>query len=311
MIRWLAMLTIAALLFGGLYFVDAHLRGEKLSDAPVEQVSTEMARQRIFAAGFLAGEHDEVVLKFEIPGRLRRVLVSTGSRVKAGQLVAELDPSAWELQLAEAQARLALARAQRELLLSGNHATTAAWRGVSPGAQSAPPAPQRIPVSLEEVQVADAQVKIAETALNYQRLLIDRTRLVAPCDGDMVHLEASPGDLVGPADLPERIVLAPHGDVVVRAYVEELDALDVRVGQRAIVVAPARRDREFAGTVTTCAPELRPKSIRHNLPGERLDVRVREVTITLDEPSRLPHGLPVEVFITPREKNPAPSEDAR
>lgn len=309
--RGFAILTIAALLFGAIYFIDGYGRSAPTSDAPVEQPNEPMAGQRIFAAGFLAGEHDEIVLKFEIPGRIRRVLVATGSRVKAGQVLADIDPAAWELQLAEAQARLALARAQRELLLSGNQATSAAWRGVSSGAQPAAPAPQRVPVSTEEVNVADAQVKIAETAVNYQRLLIDRTRLIAPCEGDIVHLEASPGDLVGPADMEERIVLAPSGGTVVRAYVEELDALDVQVGHRAIVIAPARRDRELAGTVSACAPELRPKSLRHNLPGERLDVRVREVTITLDELNHLPHGLPVEVFITMRERSTSLSEDAR
>ncbi len=309
--RGFAMLTIAALLFGAIYFVDGYVRSVPSSDASVERFNEPAAGQRIFAAGFLAGEHDEIVLKFEIPGRLRRVLVATGSRVQAGQVLADLDPSAWELQLAEAQARLALARAQRELLLSGSHAATANWRGVSSSAPPATPAPQRVPVSTEEVNVADAQVKIAETAVNYQRLLIDRTRLIAPCEGDIVHLEASPGDLVGPADLQDRVILAPRGGTVVRAYVEELDALDVQVGHRAIVVAPARRDHEFAGTVSACAPELRPKSLRHNLPGERLDVRVREVTITLDEPSQLPRGLPVEVFITTRERSTSLSEDAR
>lgn len=299
MMRWILMLAIAALLFAALYFLDGRQRGAP-SAVAASDPRAQAGETRIFAAGFLSGEADEIALKFELPGRIRRVLVAAGTRVKAGQPLAEIDSAAWDLQLEEAQGRLALARAQRELLLSGQ--TAAPWRGATTN-----PAPPAIPrqstsPSKEEVNVADAQVRIAEAAVNYQKLLVERTRLIAPCDGEIVHWELSAGDLVGPTDVVDRVVLAPRGRAVVRAYVEELDALDVQVGQQAIVIAPARREQQFAGTVASCAAEVRPKSLRHYLPGERLDVRVREVTILLNEPIPLLRGLPVEVFILPPER---------
>jgi hypothetical protein len=64
-------------------------------------------------------------------------------------------------------------------------------------------------------------------------------------------------------------------------------------------MAAGQPHREYSGAVRTCSPSVRPKSHRHLKPIERLDVRVREVVIELDDARDLPIGLPVEVFIDP------------
>lgn len=291
--RWLTMFAIAAAMFAFAYFLDGQLRiaPPKSAEGNAPAPTT---TQQIFAAGVVAGEFDEIALKFELPGRVRRVLVVAGTQVKAGQVLAELDSAGRDLQLQEAHAQWELASAERSLLLSGQHFSGTRWRAV---AAATPAAPAQ--VSAEELKVADARIRIAEAAVNYQRMLLGHTRLNAPVDGEIVHCELSVGDLVGPSDVSERLILAPHGREVVRAFVEELDALDVHIGQQATVVVPARRERQYRGVVTFCAPELRPKALRHNLPGERLDIRVREVTIMLDEAAPLLRGLPVEAFIEP------------
>jgi RND family efflux transporter MFP subunit len=54
----------------------------------------------------------EVRLSFRIPGAVKEVAVKLGDRVRAGQLIARLDPTDYRLQVQEAQAALANARAQ-------------------------------------------------------------------------------------------------------------------------------------------------------------------------------------------------------
>lgn len=302
--RWLTMFAIAAAMFALAYVLDGQLR----SAPPIaeEANARETTTQQIFAAGVVAGEYDEVVLQFELPGRVRRVLVVAGTQVKAGQVLAELDSAGQDLRLQEARAQWELAGAERELVLSGQHLAGTRWRAAAPAAPAAPDQ-----ASAEEIKVADAHVRIAEAAVNYQRLLLSQTRLIAPVDGEIVHCELSAGDLVGPHDVADRMILAPRGREVVRAFVEELDALDVEIGQQATVAVPSRRERQYRGVVTFCAPELRPKSLRHNLPGERLDIRVREVTIMLDEAAPLLRGLPVEAFIAPRRNSSDSASNAR
>jgi multidrug efflux pump subunit AcrA (membrane-fusion protein) len=303
--RWLTMLAIAAAMFALVYFLNGQLRITSPSAAE-ENARPSATAQQIFAAGVVAGEYEEIVLKFELPGRIRRVLVDSGTQVKAGQVLAELDSTARDLQLQEARAHWELARAERELVLAGEHPTATRWRAV---AAPTPVAPTQ--VSAEELKVADARIRIAEAAVNYQRMLLSQTRLMAPVDGEIVHCDLSAGNLVGPTDVPDRIILAPRGRAIVRAFVEELDALDVQIGQQATVLVPARRDRRYQGVVTFCAPELRPKLLHHNLPGERLDIRVREVTIMLEETVPLLRGLPVEVFIAETLNNSSSASKTR
>jgi hypothetical protein len=86
----------------------------------------------------------------------------------------------------------------------------------------------------------------------------------------------------------------------VRAFVEELDAMDVATGQQATAIASGKADRAYHGVVLFCAPFVQPKSHRHLNPGERLDVRVREIMVELKDGGDLLTGLPVEVFIDPK-----------
>jgi HlyD family secretion protein len=61
----------------------------------------------------------EVNVGVKVPGQLKTVAVEEGREVKAGDLVAEIDCSDLDFQVAQARANLALAAAQRQLALKG------------------------------------------------------------------------------------------------------------------------------------------------------------------------------------------------
>jgi hypothetical protein len=90
----------------------------------------------------------------------------------------------------------------------------------------------------------------------------------------------------------------------IRAYVEEMDAPAVFVGQRASAVADGMPQHRYSGKVISCAPSMVPKKHFSNAPSERVDVKVREVLIELDEQDGLVIGLPVDVFIVPNDSQP-------
>ena len=86
----------------------------------------------------------------------------------------------------------------------------------------------------------------------------------------------------------------------VRAFVEELDAMEVAPGSRAHIEADGLPGVRVAGQVVHCSPYMLPKSQFANRPDERIDVKVREVVIQLakgDETDRLVVGLPVDVYV--------------
>ncbi|HTI50556.1 MAG TPA: HlyD family efflux transporter periplasmic adaptor subunit [Planctomycetaceae bacterium] len=155
------------------------------------------------------------------------------------------------------------------------------------------------PARKDELAIADARIALAEGALQRERVMLDKTRLRAPTDGVVLRVLAEPGELVGPGDDRELFTLVNRSRTRVRAFVEEFDAMRVTVGQQAIVTADGVTDREYTGTVQSCAPYVRPKSNRHFKPGELVDLRVREVVIGLSDGADLLVGLPVDVLIDP------------
>ncbi len=149
----------------------------------------------------------------------------------------------------------------------------------------------------EEIRLAEARITAAEAELDEARLSLEKTKLRAPCRCCVVRLSAEPGQLVGPDDAEPVLTVVDDSALRIRAYAEEADALDVHIGQRAYITTDADPDRRIGATVVFCAPEMRPKSLFHQKPGERSDVKVREFLLAVDEPSNLVIGMPVDVFV--------------
>jgi multidrug efflux pump subunit AcrA (membrane-fusion protein) len=68
--------------------------------------------------GTLAAE-DQVVLGFKVNGRLSEIAVDLGSRVRKGQIIAQLDPTDFRLRVRQAEAALQQARARLGLSPDG------------------------------------------------------------------------------------------------------------------------------------------------------------------------------------------------
>ena len=167
-------------------------------------------------------------------------------------------------------------------------------------------------VRADELKMADARVQMARAALRQAETRLEKATLVAPSEGLVLRITAEPGQLVGPTSTAPAITMADVDELRVRAYVEELNALAVRPGQSAKVAADGRPDARYRATVVSCLPCMGPKDFRNHSPGERIDVRVREVIVALSEPTDLVVGLPVDVFIQTEPEEtaaPATSED--
>jgi HlyD family secretion protein len=152
------------------------------------------------------------------------------------------------------------------------------------------------PAREDELRMADAKIALQEAQVKQARDTLQKTELKAPSDGLVLRVMGEPGELM--PDLEKAtITMVDTSEMRVRAFVEEMDALAVVQGQRAYVVADALPNERFPGTVLSCTPYMLPKKIVNNMPGERIDVKVREVVILLDNQDKLVIGLPVEAFL--------------
>ena len=80
---------------------------------PVEAAVVELrSAQRLLEVTGTLQPYDRVTLSSELDGRIGRVLVDLGDTVTPGQLLGEIDPEEFRIQVVQAQARLQQAQAQ-------------------------------------------------------------------------------------------------------------------------------------------------------------------------------------------------------
>lgn len=169
------------------------------------QASTPTSSSTLDASGYVVARRTATV-SATINGRVTEVLISEGSEVKAGDVLARLDDSAYRLQLAQAKAsadsaaaRLRAAdiafsnaeptfqRAQKQReagYLSAQELDTA--KSIYDSARS------ELEVQREAFKVAQANTAIAERNLT-------ETVIRAPFTGMITQKNAQPGEIVSPA----------------------------------------------------------------------------------------------------------------
>jgi multidrug resistance efflux pump len=146
-------------------------------------------------------------------------------------------------------------------------------------------------IEQSRVDAAKSRVDLAKTNLAY-------TELKSPIDGKITKIDVRVGEYIDPAlDNTPRIILTDTSELMVRAFVEELDAPNVKMGTNATVKADGMK-QEFYGKVISISPQMSRKSIFSDRPTERFDTKTREIIIKLDTESKdLLIGLRVEATI--------------
>lgn len=151
------------------------------------------------------------------------------------------------------------------------------------------------PAREDEMRAADARVAAAQANLELSRISLSKTELRAPRRGRVLDVNIEPGEMTGPDAAQPLVVLSDTSAVRVKAFVEELDAPRVRSGMTAQVTADGIPGTTFKGQVVSVSPQMVPKSIFAERPGELYDTKVREVLVELERNEQLIVGLRVDV----------------
>lgn len=202
------------------------------------------------------------------PGRVLRVLVDQGDVVKAGQLLAEMDPvdldrrvqaaqssgsrSRQTVLSADAQVAEATSRAQLAKLNHERDRTLFEQDAVSKQVVDS----SRYAAEAAEAALAAARANAAAAKQDIQRVdaesrgvgsLRDSQKLVSPVDGVIVSREAEPGTTVVGGQTVLRIVVPES--LWVRTRVDQSRAKNLRVGQPASIVLRSTPDSPAPGRV--------------------------------------------------------------
>jgi HlyD family secretion protein len=147
----------------------------------------------------------------------------------------------------------------------------------------------------EELEVARANVKLARAEVEAANAALAKTYVRSPVTGILLSRAREVGETV--TNIPPT-TLAIIGDLRglrVRADVDETDVAKVADGQRVEISSDAFPGKVFYGKVTRISTRMGPKGVTTGRPDERIDTKVLQALVTLDEGVKLPIGLRVDV----------------
>jgi HlyD family secretion protein len=131
-----------------------------------------------------------------------------------------------------------------------------------------------------DVAAAESELKKAMASRDRARQELSYATVLAPQDGQILKVNARPGDKVGDDGLLE---MADTSRMVVVAEVYQTDMRDIHIGQKATISADG-----FKGSVPATVYQMNSQVLRQSIysgePGENLDQRVFEVKLRI-EPS--------------------------
>jgi len=267
---WFSLLGIALLLaFAWVATTSGPL-------APIKVTMTRVARGVVAPALFGIGTIEArraYLIGPTVPGRVRSVLVDVGDSVKAGQLLAEMDPVDLDARVtsaaaATARAGSAVTTAEAQLddaksrqALAGSEARRFADLGRKGFVSQSV-----VDGKLQQQQSADAQIAAAESALvstrqDLARQDADRVgakqqrrniRLEAPTDGVVTARDAEPGSTVvaGQAVLQ----LIDPASLWVKTRLDQSRSAGLRVGLPAEIRLRSNARELFAGKLVRIEP---------------------------------------------------------
>lgn len=287
-------LLAAAVLLAGCNPPDAAKGGKKDGKAapvlPSRSVQAAAAESRpmertVSVIGALAAI-DQATLSVKVTGRLQSLSVDLGTRVRKGELVAQIESVDYELKLKSAEALLAQARARLGLPLVGtddsvkaeetstvrqarasllesekqrDRISALAKRGISPQSElevaeaNYEIAFNRHLEALEDIRQRQGVLQQRRVDVEIARQQLADTKIVAPFDGIVQERKASPGEFLNTA--APVVTLVKVDPLRLRVEVPERNATGVRAGQKVRLTIEGDTNH-YTGTISRLSPAI-------------------------------------------------------
>lgn len=272
------------------------------SAAPSQYLA--IARGRVDVEGGLA----RVVAQRD--GMVVAVNVQQGDEVKAGEVLAQLDPRAAQIELDGAKAQVEQARAQLvQLQLKLKEAQQRAPR-IAEAAKAGAASGDAADEARNEAASLQAQADAAKAALDAARqradaaqLDLDARALRAPVAGRIVQRDVQIGQAVSAQSGAALFTILPNRPRVVRAEVDADDADRIKAGMQAQVVRDTGEGPEYPAKVLRVGEVIGASTLTED-PLARATSREVECVLELEPGSAPPLRIGQRVLVRfPRSGN--------
>ncbi|MBF0262667.1 MAG: efflux RND transporter periplasmic adaptor subunit [Magnetococcales bacterium] len=258
--KMLILLLLAALGAGGWYAWSKRDGTDKTRQTTVKVTRGDI-EETTTALGTLQ-PLNYVDVGTQISGQLMKIHVALGDTVKAGELLAEIDPTLFitkvesdraqlqmfEAQLAERKAQHALAKAQydrQKSMLAANATSQDAHQS----------AEATLKGSAAQIAQITAQLRQTEFSLKANETNLAFTRILAPMTGTVVTLPARQGQtLIAAQQAPLLLRIADLATMTVWTQVSEADITRLKLGMDAWFTTLGLPDKRHYGKLRQILP---------------------------------------------------------
>ncbi|WP_370679164.1 efflux RND transporter periplasmic adaptor subunit [Comamonas sp. GB3 AK4-5] len=194
--------------------------------------------QTVLAVGRLHAK-ELVSVGAQVSGQVQRLHVELGQKVKAGDLIAEVDAQPQRIKLRNAEASVTALQAQltarRAALVQAQLSFQRQQELIQADATSRADheaAKAALDTAQAEILALQAQIEQAYTQVETERINLGYTRIVAPMDGVIVAVVTKQGQTLNSFQTTPTIALLAKLDVMtVHAEVAEADIDKIQLGQ--------------------------------------------------------------------------------
>jgi len=223
---------------------------EAVPEVTLTRVERADISAKLAVTGTLAAlPNQDVKVSSLVPGRIARMMVAEGDRVKAGRVMAKVDDRPFLDLIQQAEGAVAQAKANLEnarLNLRRNEGLFE--RGIA--------ARKELESSRTEVAVDEAALRQAEAALALARLQLARTEVLSPLDGIVVKRLVSVGEQVDGTAAQPVFEVASLGEVELFGNVPASYLPRIHEGTALTASADAFPDKNFPARVVAISPAV-------------------------------------------------------
>ena len=282
---WIVGVLGVALLGSGAFW----LWSQRSAADAVQYRSAKIERGSLLATVSASGAVNpvtQVSVGTQVSGQIKDLLVDFNSEVKAGQLIAVIDPETFQYRVRSAQADVDAARAtvltaqansaasragvsraqvdlieaqrdldRKQMLVEKQFITQSeadkARALVNTTTEALKSAQAQVGVTEAQIKSAQANVAQREASLAQARIDLERTRITSPVNGIVIKRAIEKGQTVAASlQSPELFVIAQNlQDMQVDASIDESDVGRIRTGQKATFTVDAFPGQTFEGEV--------------------------------------------------------------
>lgn len=303
-----AIIIFAVIIFIGIIIIfNLQSQREKSIKVTVEKAEKHDLTSKISASGEVKPKKN-VNISAHIPGRIVKIGVEEGQRVKAEDFLLKLDSTQHEANADRAQALIHSYRAELIRAEAGLKKDESSYKRYQKLFEEKLISEEQLEAAKAQYDIAKAQqqailyqIDQAQASLNSALDDLSKTAYNSPIDGIITSLRVEEGEIamIGTMNNPGTILMtiADLSVMEVEVEVDETDVIGVEIGQQAEVRVDAFPDQTIKGKVT----EIGSSALQKVTSSE--ESRDFKVIITLENPpENLKPGLSATTDIITAEK---------